>query len=326
MILILAGAAAAVIVIAILLAGGILGNIADKDYFELGVDQVPSVKLVLGETRDISSSSSSTSNGIQTMVIKYSVETNQANEMRQYTQALVNEYGFVATTSSDFSMPTGNDMEFARESDEDGFIVMVSVEYGITGYTLTITRGKGTLTLFGDPDPVVDDSDFGDSDLGFGDSDLVEILIPAVYLKMLTEEDIFETAREGGFEAFSNPDGSFTYILTYDQQLQLLYEYEELLTSSFQNILDEDMFPGLMLIEWTEDFEEIYLSGTEEFFADDGAAYAAVLAIGFISPFYQVYQGRGNNAQTRVSLFDYDTDNYIISFTSPDDIADDIDW
>ena len=52
LIMIIAAAAAVAIVLAVLLGGK--GADKNADFFTLGNDQIPSVKYVLGETRDIS--------------------------------------------------------------------------------------------------------------------------------------------------------------------------------------------------------------------------------------------------------------------------------
>jgi len=138
-----------VILIISLLSGTML-NTAEADYYEIGSDKVPSVKYVLGEIRDVTSVSTSTRNGVMTKTIGYNVSDDQGPEMLQYAQALMDKHGFYNITPYDFSGPTGKGFEFSRESDEEGYIIMLEINYDRSGYTITLTRGEGTLTI---PEP-----------------------------------------------------------------------------------------------------------------------------------------------------------------------------
>jgi len=127
-----------------------LKNAADEDFYELGNDRVPSVKYILGEVRDVSGVSTSVSGTTSTKIIEYSVSTNQREEMQKYALALMDDHGFYNTTAYDFSGPTGRGFDFTKESRESGYIVIVTIEYDRSGYTISIVRARGTLTI---PDP-----------------------------------------------------------------------------------------------------------------------------------------------------------------------------
>jgi len=131
----------------VLVANVATGNVAGQDHFKIGPDEVPSVKLVLGEERDVSSYNSTTSGGIQTITIVYKVAENQNYEMERYADALMYSDGFVMITDNDFTGPAGSGFMFARESVEDGYVVIARIDYDSGGYTLTLTRGTGTLTF-----------------------------------------------------------------------------------------------------------------------------------------------------------------------------------
>ena len=136
-----------VIVVSIIVAFLVTGNTAKQDYIKIGKDEVPSVKLILGEERNITGVSSSVTNGVRTKEIKYSVTEHQSEEMFRYAQALVDNYGFYSLNDSDFTGDRGYGFEFAKESSEDGYIVIVRIDYDRSGYTITLSRGVGTLTL-----------------------------------------------------------------------------------------------------------------------------------------------------------------------------------
>jgi len=120
---------------------------ADKDYFDIGKDQVPSVKLVLGETRKVTGGGASTEIGVTTKSYSYQVAENQGAEMLKYAKALIEDYGYYNSTPNDFSGPTGKGFQFVKASVEEGYIVQVQIDYDEDGYYLTLSRFKGTLTI-----------------------------------------------------------------------------------------------------------------------------------------------------------------------------------
>ena len=131
-----------------------LSNAADEDFFEIGNDKVPSVKYILGERRDVISVSSSVSGDTSRKIIQYSVSSNQREDMETYALALMSEHGFYNTTPYDFTGSTGRGFDFTKESRESGFIVIVTIDYDRSGYTISILRAKGTLTIpDSEPDP-----------------------------------------------------------------------------------------------------------------------------------------------------------------------------
>jgi len=120
---------------------------ADADFFKIGKDEVPSVKYILGETRNIASVNSSVSGGVTEKVIVYKTESNQNNEMYEYASALTNYHGYYALNDNDFTGSNGTGFQFAAHSVENGYVVIVRIDYNTSGYTLTIKRGTGTLTF-----------------------------------------------------------------------------------------------------------------------------------------------------------------------------------
>ena len=137
---------AAVVCVIIAVALLVTDNTAKQDFIKIGKDEVPSVKLILGEERKVTGVTSSTENGFAKKVIEYSVAKDQNSEMLKYAQALYDDYGFVNITDNDFTGPTGTDFEFAKESVEKGCVVIVRIDYDLNGYTVTLVQGEGTIT------------------------------------------------------------------------------------------------------------------------------------------------------------------------------------
>ena len=125
----------------------VTGNTASLDRIKIGKDEVPSVKFVLGEERSVSGVSTSIENGITKKEIKYSVSENQNEEMYTYAVALTSDYGYYRLNDNDFTGMSGYDFQFAKESVEAGYLVIVRIDYDRYGYTITLSRGTGTLNL-----------------------------------------------------------------------------------------------------------------------------------------------------------------------------------
>jgi len=124
---------------------GVVGNTAQQDFIKIGSDEVPSVKFILGEERQVTGISSSTNPQGSEKVIKYRVAQNQKEDMMIYALTLLAEYGYTNITDYDFTGPTGTDFKFAKESVQDGYIVVVKIDYDYNGYTITLTYSKGWL-------------------------------------------------------------------------------------------------------------------------------------------------------------------------------------
>jgi hypothetical protein len=125
----------------------LLGNTANQDLIKIGKDEIPSVKYILGEKRNVISIDNSIRNGISKKVIVYNVTANQNADMTTYIRALHDNYGFIHIKDNDFSGPVGVDIELAKKSVEDGYIIIVQIDYDHSGYTIAFTRIKGELTV-----------------------------------------------------------------------------------------------------------------------------------------------------------------------------------
>jgi len=91
------------------------------------------------------------------LVVEYSVSDNQGDEMEEYAQALVDDFDFIALDEYDFGGKRGSNFQFVKVSDEDDeYIVIVTLDFNNNGYTLTIERREGELSISIGPD----DADF----------------------------------------------------------------------------------------------------------------------------------------------------------------------
>lgn len=323
-----------------------LGNKYEKmDYFVIGGDEVPSVMYVLDEARKITGVTVSQSSKAEKMVVEYAVEENQGAEMEEYAMALMEDYEFLSVDEYDFSGKKGKNIRFAKQSDEDeDYIVVVRIDYSSAGYTLTLTRGKGTLTVHETPadpeppqpaeptpappaeptpdqpaqpnaptpqpnEPTPAPADAPKSE--------VELIVPGI-LAGKNLEDAKAKAPSGVTVTGPNSDGSFTFSMSKDTQEKLLeqtlQEAEKLLMDIYYDV------PGVENIKWNpDDFSIAYIVINEEFVADKNAeaSLTAIIAIGLKLPMVQVYQGKGMASETQIGWGDDSMDNVAGSAISP---------
>lgn len=133
-----------------LIGGGIaffaVGNAADADEYKLGDDVIRSVKAVV-EKRDISSISTETSNGVQTKTIQYK-SPNVQEDLVRYVEYLRTDGGFSLTQDMDLSVSPAS-VQLAKESVDEGKIIIFTINYDSFGYTMIIQKGEGTFSLNG---------------------------------------------------------------------------------------------------------------------------------------------------------------------------------
>ena len=298
------------------------GNKFEKmDFFEIGGDQVPSVMYVLGETRKITDTTVSASSKAEKMVVTYEVEKNQGAEMEEYAEALMDDYDFLSVNEYDFSGNRGKNFQFAKESDEDDdYIVVVRIDYTTSGYTLTITRGKGTLTVHDPVDPVIPTPTQPVEPTPTQPEEPkaeVELIVPGI-LAGESLEQAQANAPAGVTVTGPSSDGSFLYSMSKDTQQQLLtralQETEDLIMDIFYDV------PGISDIRWNpDDFSIIYIEINDEFLseANQQSSLEAILALGLKAPMVQIYQGKGMATETLIGWGDESMENVAGTVYSP---------
>ncbi|MCL2490113.1 MAG: hypothetical protein FWF36_05225 [Propionibacteriaceae bacterium] len=136
----------AVAVVAIVVVGSrALSGTAKADYYTIGNDQVPSVKLALGSQPKLVSTAKSTSGSVMTNTYQYQTTGDQGQDMSDYAAYLHDHDHFLTITDLDFSGPTGAG-SLARNSVDGGRIVVAQLQYDTTGYVVTIVQQTGSVT------------------------------------------------------------------------------------------------------------------------------------------------------------------------------------
>ncbi len=132
------------------LVGGIIafivtGNTANAEEYKLGNDTIKSIKAIV-EERQVVSISTETSNGITTKKIEYKSD-NVQDDLLKYTRYLRDEGGFTLTKDMDLSVIPST-VELGKNSNDAGKLVVMTIDYSSFGYTITIQKGEGTLTMY----------------------------------------------------------------------------------------------------------------------------------------------------------------------------------
>lgn len=132
------------------LVGGIIafiatGNTANAEEYKLGNDTIKSVKAIVTK-RQVVSTSTEISNGITTKRIEYKSDSVQ-EDLLKYIEYLRNEESFYLTKNMNLSTIPST-IELGKNSKDNGQLIMMTIDYNSFGYTITIQKGKGTLTMY----------------------------------------------------------------------------------------------------------------------------------------------------------------------------------
>ena len=127
------------------------GNAAAAgEYYTLGNDKITSITKVVGQ-RNVIRSDAATTSGVTAMTVVYSTDPNDhtqaANDVGNYFQYLMANDDFLALKSfSGLPYEGGVEMSFAKESVDKEKIIILNIDYNISGYTLIFKKGDGILT------------------------------------------------------------------------------------------------------------------------------------------------------------------------------------
>lgn len=125
---------------------GMLSSAANADEYTIGKDTIKSVKAV-AEQRDVTSVSTKTGDGVKTKSIHYQSESVQ-HDLSIYVQYLREEAGFNLIQDMNLNEIPSR-VQLGKQSEEPGHILIMTIDYDVFGYTITIQKGKGSLTVYG---------------------------------------------------------------------------------------------------------------------------------------------------------------------------------
>ncbi|MCL1914664.1 MAG: hypothetical protein FWG10_12515 [Eubacteriaceae bacterium] len=113
--------------------------------YEFGDDKIPSVNAVLGEDRKVIGTGTGTTNGVRYKEYKYQTETMRDDMVRYVIQELLGPEGWLAISDFNFDDLSGEG-KIAKNSLEEGKILIMTITFDLTTYNLKIEKGQGTLT------------------------------------------------------------------------------------------------------------------------------------------------------------------------------------
>ena len=149
-VLIIVVAAAIVFVTTFFLVRNLLAKTNEADYYEIGTDRVPSIKLVLGgsESRKMTGTSVNVTIGTSTKTYSYEDEgSTDGMELYEYAMYL-QANGFSFLTDGNFSGSTGTAIQMGRNSDESGYAIVIQFDWKPGQYTVTLTRSQGSIDVY----------------------------------------------------------------------------------------------------------------------------------------------------------------------------------
>jgi hypothetical protein len=127
-----------------------MNTMAERDFYSIAANDVPTVKYILGEKRTVAGVSTATrSDGYQEQIITYKSEggVSAGQDMLAYATGICDSHGFYSINDNNFSGVTGKGFRFAKLSNTEGNLVIVQIDYDMGGYTITLLHGAGTLKI-----------------------------------------------------------------------------------------------------------------------------------------------------------------------------------
>ena len=111
-----------------------------SENYEIGPDRFPSITFVLGERELVSEKKEGDT-------LCYVYKTNETGNMDiyEYMSYLIDNCGGVVTSA--LNEGEEGSCELAMESDEDGYVVVISFEYKADEYTVKIKRIAGKINM-----------------------------------------------------------------------------------------------------------------------------------------------------------------------------------
>lgn len=123
---------------------GIMSSAESLEYYDFGVDKIPSVNSVVGG-RMVTSVESGTSKEGTYKSYTYKSET-VSDDLVAYLISDLMEDGWYALKDFDLGTLTGN-AQIATESLDSGQIIVMDVTYNLNTYEIKMTKGVGTLMI-----------------------------------------------------------------------------------------------------------------------------------------------------------------------------------
>lgn len=118
-------------------------SVENADKYKIGKDEIASIKSVVG-VRKIISKSSDLQSGVTSKKYVYKVDNNISDDISKYIDKLKAD-GFLTVNKIDLSQKVSSG-KYGKTSVESDKVVFVEINYDLTGYTITLLSGTGTIS------------------------------------------------------------------------------------------------------------------------------------------------------------------------------------
>ena len=128
----------------VLCACSVLNDAAKLQSYDFDNDSVPSITSVVGD-RDVTGTKKGT--GTDGVYQEYTYKTDSVIEDIQAYINKLQSQGWVITIIEDDGASSGT-VQLGNESSDSGKIILLTIDYGASSYTLNIKKSTGTLNRF----------------------------------------------------------------------------------------------------------------------------------------------------------------------------------
>jgi type III secretory pathway component EscR len=134
-----------VILTLFIIAFVILGNVSNAKEYKLGDDTIKSIKTIVGK-RKLTFTSSKVSNDVTEKEYVYKSDTVR-EDLEEYVEYLIDEEEFLIIKSIDLTKKSST-FQLGKESEDSDEIILMTIDYNSSGYTINMVKGEGTLTRY----------------------------------------------------------------------------------------------------------------------------------------------------------------------------------
>lgn len=116
------------------------------DTYSLKGDYIPSIKIVLDETKWVSNYDISTKNNVIFKQYEYGYQENVIEDLKTYTNYLIQMEQFQTLKPYDLSDLANTSIYLGKKSHiNEEYIILVNIEYTSSSYKIAVSKKKGTI-------------------------------------------------------------------------------------------------------------------------------------------------------------------------------------
>lgn len=117
----------------------------------------------------------------------------------------------------------------------------------------------------------------------------VTLTIPADYVEATTQEELDEAAKEYGYTAILNEDGSATYTMSKSQHKKMMEDFTSNIQESLDKMVGSEEYPNITSVTANSDFTAFTVTTKNE--EPDLAESFSVMAFYMYGGMYNIFNG-----------------------------------